>query len=51
MGAATSVEQTGLLELLKKQNAETSNAIIENFKDDETFLKFSKAEADGIIKR
>lgn len=51
MGASTSVEQTGLLELLRKQNADTSNAIIEHFKEDEKFLQFSKAEADGIIKR
>jgi hypothetical protein len=51
MPAAAPLEDAGLYELLKKQNAETSNAVIEKFKADETFLAFSKSEADGIIKR
>lgn len=51
MPAATPFEDAGLYALLKKQNAETSNAVIENFNTDETFLAFSKSEADGIIKR
>jgi hypothetical protein len=50
MGSAMS-SSVNHFELLKKQNAETSNAIIESFKNDETFLAFSKREAEGIIKR
>ncbi|KAL3918089.1 MAG: hypothetical protein SGILL_004406 [Bacillariaceae sp.] len=38
-------------ETLLKQNAETSNAIIEHWKDDELFLKLAKQEGDLTIAR
>jgi len=37
--------------LLKKQNAETSNALIEEFKTSDAFSAFSKSEGDLIIGR
>ena len=37
--------------LLKKQNAETSNALIEEFKTSDAFAAFSKSEGDLIIGR
>jgi hypothetical protein len=38
-------------ELLEKQNAETSNAVIEAMKENGTFLALAKAEGDLIIQR
>ncbi|KAL3910459.1 MAG: hypothetical protein SGILL_007679 [Bacillariaceae sp.] len=36
---------------LKKQNAETSNAIIDHYADDASFLSLAKAEGDSTIAR
>ncbi|CAB9527234.1 expressed unknown protein [Seminavis robusta] len=38
-------------ELLKKQNAETSNAIIEHMASNENFAKLSKFEGDSTVQR
>ena len=38
-------------ETLVKQNAETSNAIIEHWKDNDAFLKLAKQEGDATIAR
>ncbi len=38
-------------DLLKKQNAETSNALIEHWKDSADFIKFAKYEGESTIER
>jgi hypothetical protein len=37
--------------LLRKQNAETSNALLEHYKDSPSFAKLAKFEGDLTVRR
>ena len=51
MGAAASFGDGKSFELLKKQDAETSAAIIQVLSGNDVFEAYAKAEADLIVQR